>query len=160
MTNLIAEIFDHSGRDDSKEERIPSYNMFNRVFYNIRRYIIPCLFKTQRTYENRYNQYYIVMFPLKGRAHSVSLVAGLFKKNGLERILVTKEITAGAPHYNVLVTTEHKYTKHHQKIHKKYHWTVQTVLTMSSINRIIDYVFKESKTRNFIKGEDYHIYCK
>jgi len=158
--HLIAEIFDHSVRDDAKEERIPSYNMFNRIYYNIRRYIVPCLFKTLRTYEAPYKQYYIVLVPLKGRTHSIAMIHAMFKKNGLERIIVTLEKTAGAPHYNVIVTTKYDYGKLHNKVYKKYKLNVQTVITRSSINRILDYIFKESKERDFVKGEDYIIYCK
>lgn len=141
-------------------ERIPTYNIFNRYYHNLRNLMFPRLFRSNRTYEAPLQQFYIVMIPLKGRDHSVPLVQKMFQSAGLDRILITKEIKAGAPHYNVLVTTKYDYYQHHTKVHKKFKYTVQYASQIRDVEFVADYCFKESKNREFKEGRDYYIYSK
>lgn len=145
------------------KERIPlkiPYNIFNRCYHNIRNLICIKRFHLKRTYEEPFKQFYIVMLPLKGRNHNINIVKGIFQKNGLERILITKETLSGAPHYNIIVTSRYDWTKYHSKVFKKFKCNVQTLETQADVSRTCTYVFKESKTRLFKVDDDYHIYSK
>lgn len=157
MTNF--NVVQFSERNVSEAYNI-RYNIFNRFFYNIRNLIAPDKFKTKRTYEEPYQQFYIVMIPLKGRNHNIDLVSNIFKQNGLERILVTKETQSGAPHYNVILTTLFNYSKLHTKVYKKFKLHVSSIYTIAAIDTLLDYVFKESQKREFLLHRDYNIYCK
>lgn len=146
--------------------RIPSYNIFNGYFTNLRYLIIPREFKINRTYEKPSETYYIVAQPFKNKRHKTedaikSLEKSIRNRISYDRILITRETKATAIHYNIVLTTNDNIMKFHNKsFNRHFGFSVQKIHTKKDLDRVLNYTLKESKTRFFKKTKDYYIYTK
>lgn len=138
---------------------IPNYRLFSNYHECIRN-IEPFL---GRCYETPINCYYIVAVPLCDKYmknldwytnKGLDSVRKAFKKP--EDYVFTREIKATKIHINGLIWTKEDVVKRfHKKVVGKYGYHVQLVPHISDRTRIIEYMFKEAKTRNMYEYIDY-----
>lgn len=154
---------------DIENTVLPSYNIFNRYYYNLRNIIVPKRFGERRSYE--VSTYYLVLTPLNKRylenpdsfQYDIKKIEkDLRRSYPYERVVITREILdVSKTHYNILITTKGDPFAFHQKVFKnRYGMFVQDASTHEDITKIISYMFKESKRREFIDNKDYFIYRK
>jgi len=137
------------------------------LFRNVQRTRKHCedTFNVSETYEQPYNQYYLVICPY-GRKSGMDItqVANLIKKNyGAERILITRETMKedGSkinPHYNVILTTKKIL---HSSNSNNLNMNIQSIPYRRDLSRVIDYIFKEYETyKPWMTKSHYFVYHK
>lgn len=151
---------------DSETEALPECeiilkeNLFNRYFYNLSTKI-PDEFKVDRTYEGALN-YYIVFAPLSTHIDRKTDMKDIEKycrdKYAYERICVSREKISKRIHYNVLITTKKNPLEQNGRIVKKYYMNVQHVSNLGGVKKVLQYILKESKHREYKEDIDYYVY--
>lgn len=150
---------DSVAKVDSNTISIPNYRLFSN-YHQCMRDVMPYL---RRCYESPINCYYLVAVPLcakyeKNKALYTNKCLDLVRKSfkDPEDYVLTREVNATKVHVNVLIWTKEDVVKRfHQKVVGKYGYHVQVVPHISDRIRVMEYMFKEAKTRNFYKYIDY-----
>lgn len=143
-------------------EIIPKYNIFNRYYHNLTEYTVPEKFHWKRTYEGAAN-YLLVWAPLSTHEDSssdiVSIERYLRSKCKYNRIIITREIKSERIHYNVLITTKEDLISLNAKIVNKFYINVQHIPNITHLPKVVYYIYKESKDREFT-DRDHFIYVR
>lgn len=139
------------------------YNIFNRYHHNITEHIVPEKFHYDRTYEGAAN-YLIVFAPLHNHKDSSDDIHKIERylrgRTKYDRIIITKEVKSERIHYNVLITSKMNLISMHGKINNTFYMNVQHVKNITDLPKVVYYIYKESKEREFKESRDHIIYCK
>lgn len=146
-------------KDDSPFS--PDVVLFNYYYHNLTKYKIAD-FKPDRSYEGCAN-YLVVFAPLNNhvdKQDDIKKLEKYIRKFKYERVVITREILEKRVHYNMIVTTKENMMPSSGKIVQKFFMDVQHIVNSGHLQRVWNYIFKESKRRPFYANTDYFIYVK
>lgn len=142
---------------------MPEYNIFNRHYWQLFNRIIPEKWQYPRSYEGCAT-YYIVFSPLNNKIdlpNDLQRIEKFCRTNfKYQRFIITREILATRIHYNVMLTSNKNVVLFNGKIKQKFYLDVQVVPNRYEQEKVVHYMLKESKKRQFKENTDYFVYVK
>lgn len=130
---------------------------------------LPSWWLIGRTYEEDYHYVYLVYKPLeKNYDKNFDGMDHVRKhlKSNFEAVIITREVNAKKVHYNVMAICKghmqlDKLLQLHEKHTSRYYvYSTYVNKTREDIDRVHEYIIKESRTRYFYKNKDIYVYDK